>query len=160
MAADKYIDRHIVTINMILVVKNWEFVFPISAKRRECADFVRKWMKFVQDSDAREFDFSDVVKVTLHGVFSGGDVLRDGVEATTSAIAKIEKISPPEERSFTAWLRSWLFWPKKINQTYRLTTENGSMFTVYSEDASVETHNQLWTSRFGAPDEIHYRGFA
>ncbi|MBQ2643739.1 hypothetical protein IJG11_02350 [Candidatus Saccharibacteria bacterium] len=151
-------DKYIVTINMVLTVKDWEFVFPMSAERRECADFVREWVKFVRNPGVRVFDFSDVVRVTLHGIFSGGDVLRDGVEATTSAIAKVEKISPPEERSFTAWLKSWLFWPKKIDQMYRLTTENGSMFTVCSGDASVETRNQLWTSRFGAPDEMHYRG--
>ena len=151
-------DKHIVTINMVLTVKDWEFVFPMSAERRECADFVREWVKFVRNPGVRVFDFSDVVKVTLHGIFSGGDVLRDGVEATTSAIAKVEKISPPEERSVVAWLRSWLFWPKKIDQMYRFTTENGSMFTVCSEDASVETRNQLWTSRFGAPDEMRYRG--
>ena len=150
-------DKHITTINMILMVKNWEFVFPISAERYECAEFIRKWMKFVRDPDAREFDLGSVIKVTLHGIFSGGDVVRDGVEATTSIIAKIEKISPPEERSITTWFKTWLFWPRKIDQVYRLTTENGSMFTVRLEDASAETRNQLWTARFGAPDEMFYR---
>lgn len=154
-------DKHITTINMILMVKNWEFVFPISAERYECAEFIRKWMKFVRDPDAREFDLGSVIKVTLHGIFSGGDVVRDGVEATTSIIAKIEKTSPPEERSITTWFKTWLFWPRKIDQVYRLTTENGSMFTVHLEDASAETRNQLWTARFGAPDEMFYgRRFA
>lgn len=154
MAGEKYIT----TLTIMLMVKEWEFEFPFSARRSECADFIRSWMRFVRDPDARVFECSDVVKVKLHGTFFSEDVIRYGVKTTTSTIAKVEKISPPEERSFTAWLKSWLFWPKKIDQTYRLTTENGSMFTVCSGDASVETRNQLWTSRFGASDEMRYRG--
>ena len=150
-------DKHIITINMILMVKNWEFVFPISAERDECWQFVRQWMKFIKGTD-RVFECGDIMKVKLHGVFSSGDHLQDGVRATTSAVVRMEKIFPSKEGFLANWLKSWLFWPKKPNQAFRLTTESGSQFTVWLKDAAVGTLSQLWTARFGAPDEIYYRG--
>lgn len=150
--------KNIITVTTMLVVKDWEFMFPMLVERSKCWDFIRQWMKFVRDPDARVFDCSAIMKVRLHGMFSGEEYLRDDMEATTSTVIKIEKISPPEEKSLAAWLKSWMFWPKKVDQMYRLTTESGSTFTVRLKDAAVETRNQLWTARFGAPDEVLYRG--
>lgn len=150
-------EKNIITITIALMVRDWEFVFPMSAGRSECWDFVRQWMKFIRSSD-RVFECGEIMKVKLYGIFSSGNYLQDGVDATTSTVVKIEKISPPGRRSLINWLKSWIFWPRKLDQMYHLTTESGSQFAVRLQDAAVETRNQLWTVRFGAPDEIVYRG--
>ena len=150
-------EKNITTITIVLMVYDWELAFPMSAERDECWQFVRQWMKFIKGTD-RVFECGDIMKVKLHGVFSSGDHLQDGVRATTSAVVRMEKIFPSKEGFLANWLKSWLFWPKKPNQAFRLTTESGSQFTVWLKDAAAGTRNQLWTARFGAPDEIYYRG--
>ena len=63
--------KNIITVTTMLVVKDWEFMFPMLVERSKCWDFIRQWMKFVRDPDARVFDCSAIMKVRLHGMFSG-----------------------------------------------------------------------------------------
>ena len=127
--------KNIITIAIVLMVHDWELAFPMSAERNECWQFVRQWMKFIKGTD-RVFECGDIMKVKLHGVFSSGDHFQDGVRATTSAVVRMEKIFPSKEGFLANWLKSWLFWPKKPNQAFRLTTESGSQFTVWLKDAA------------------------
>ena len=80
-------EKNITTITIVLMVHDWELAFPMSAERNECWQFVRQWMKFVKGTD-RVFNCGDIMKVKLHGVFSSGDHLQDGVRATTSAVVR------------------------------------------------------------------------
>ena len=70
--------KNIITIAIVLMVHDWELAFPMSAERNECWQFVRQWMKFIKGTD-RVFECGDIMKVKLHGVFSSGDHLQDGV---------------------------------------------------------------------------------
>ena len=79
--------KNIITIAIVLMVHDWELAFPMSAERNECWQFVRQWMKFIKGTD-RVFECGDIMKVKLHGVFSSGDHLQDGVRATTSAVVR------------------------------------------------------------------------
>ncbi|MBQ1387722.1 hypothetical protein IIY68_02955 [Candidatus Saccharibacteria bacterium] len=147
--------KNIVTVIIELKVQDWEFVFPTDTSHVACWNFTRQWMKFIRSS-SRVFECGD--KVSLRGVFSSDEYFQDGVEATTSTITRMEKICLPGEKASVNPLKSWLLWPKSINQnqTFRLTTENGSTFTLRFQDASAKTYYQLWVARFGAPDEITF----
>lgn len=152
-------EKHITKVTVMLTVKNWEFAFPMSAGRDECWQFACQWAKFLKDPKTRMLD-CDVAGVRLFGTFSSGDFpIQDGIVTTTSKIVKVEKISLPEKRSLLDWFKSWLYWPKRIDQIFRLTTEKGSQFSVKLQDAAKEACNQLQAARFGAPDEIIYRRY-